>query len=65
MDRPGGTVLAFRKRGRRPAGRSMLIRLAAKSTSTNGQPSRYREPKLVERLETFRSDRCGGWATRP
>jgi hypothetical protein len=35
------------------------------SRCTNGQPSRYREPKFVERLETFRSDMCGGWVTKP
>ncbi len=28
-----------------------------------GATSRYREPRLVERLETFRSDLCGGWRT--
>jgi hypothetical protein len=51
-------------RGRRAAA-GELFRQAAKSTSTNGQPSRYREPRLVERLETFRSDMCGWLANKP
>jgi hypothetical protein len=50
--------------GRRRNDMPQFQRRTAKSTSTNGQPSRCRELKLVECLETFRSNMCGGWATK-
>ncbi len=33
--------------------------------ATPRRKHRQKKPRLVERLETFRSDMCGGWATKP